>query len=93
MSTSVLVQKMQKAAQAKQIEADIAAYSVEVLEDLLSKEKIDVVLIGPQIRHMKPNIEAAVKDRCPVALIDMRNYGTINGEAVLQQAIDLIEKK
>ncbi|MDR2772117.1 MAG: PTS sugar transporter subunit IIB, partial [Elusimicrobiota bacterium] len=38
MSTSVLVQKMQKVAQEKQIEASVAAYSVEVLEELLSKE-------------------------------------------------------
>jgi PTS system cellobiose-specific IIB component len=93
MSTSVLVQKMQKAAEARGLDAQIAAYSVEVLEDLLQKEKIDCVLIGPQIRHMKPNVEKAVNGACPVALIDMRNYGTINGEAVLTQAVELIEAK
>ncbi|MDR2602085.1 MAG: PTS sugar transporter subunit IIB [Spirochaetaceae bacterium] len=89
MSTSVLVQKMQKVAAEKGIEADIAAYSVEVLEDLISKEKIDCVLVGPQIRHMRPNIEKVVNGRAPVALIDMKHYGTINGEAVLKQAVEL----
>ncbi|MDR2803503.1 MAG: PTS sugar transporter subunit IIB [Treponema sp.] len=93
MSTSVLVQKMQKAATEQGVDVEIAAYSVEVLEDLLSKEKIDCVLIGPQIRHMKPNIDKTVNGRAPVALIDMRHYGTINGLAVLQQAIALIEQK
>ncbi|MDR2773013.1 MAG: PTS sugar transporter subunit IIB, partial [Elusimicrobiota bacterium] len=92
MSTSVLVQKMQKVAQEKQIEASVAAYSVEVLEELLSKEAVDCVLIGPQIRHMRPNVEKVVNGKCPVALIDMRHYGTINGQAVLQQALDLVKK-
>lgn len=90
MSTSVLVQKMLKSAEAKGIEAEIDAYSIEVLEETLENSKVDCILVGPQIRHMMPNVEKLASGVCPVALIDMRNYGTINGEAVLTQALDLI---
>ncbi|MFV0381038.1 MAG: PTS sugar transporter subunit IIB [Breznakia sp.] len=92
MSTSVLVQKMLKSAKELGIDVEIDAYSVEVLEEVLEQSKIDCVLIGPQIRHMMPTIEKLVNGVCPIALIDMRNYGTINGEAVLQQALNLIKK-
>lgn len=61
MSTSILVQKMEKSAQDKGIQADISAFSVEVLPDILKKETIDCVLVGPQIRHMLPEIEKAVQ--------------------------------
>ncbi|PJI10217.1 MULTISPECIES: PTS sugar transporter subunit IIB [Clostridium] len=90
MSTSVLVAKMQIAAAQKSIDAKIEAFSVEVLEDKL--DEADVILVGPQIRHMMPNIKKTVGDKCPVDVIDMRNYGMINGEGVLQQALDLIKK-
>lgn len=93
MSTSVLVQRMLKCAESQGIVAEIDAFSVEVLEEVLDKAKVDCVLVGPQIRHMLPNIEKLVNGICPVATIDMRNYGTINGEAVLKQALDLINNK
>lgn len=92
MSTSVLVQKMLKSAAVRGIEVEIDAYSVEVLEETLSKSKVDCILVGPQIRHMMPNVEKLAAGICPVAQIDMRNYGTINGEAVLDQALNLVNK-
>ncbi|MDF9823859.1 PTS system cellobiose-specific IIB component [Breznakia sp. PF5-3] len=92
MSTSVLVQKMLKSAEAKGIDADIDAYSVEVLEETLNNSKVDCILVGPQIRHMMPNVEKMAAGISPVALINMRDYGTINGEAVLNQALELINK-
>lgn len=91
MSTSILVQKMEKSAQDKGIQADISAFSVEVLSDILEKETIDCVLVGPQIRHMLPEIEKAVQGKCPVAMIDMRDYGTMNGAGVLDKALELVE--
>lgn len=90
MSTSMLVQKMEKSAAEQGIDANIDAYSVEVLGDVLDKEKVDCILVGPQIRHMLPNIEKMVDGKTPVAMIDMKDYGMINGEAVLKTAINLI---
>ena len=92
MSTSVLVKRMCDVAAQKGLEADIQAYSVEVLEEVLEKEAVDCVLVGPQIRHMRPNIEKICAQKCPVDLIDMRDYGMINGAAVLDKALSMINK-
>lgn len=92
MSTSVLVQKMEKVAGARNFEVKITACSVEVLEEMVSTQKIDVIMVGPQIRHMMPNVKKIANDEIPVDLIDMRDYGMLNGEAVLDKAIKLKKK-
>lgn len=61
MSTSLLVTKMQKAAEDKGLEADIFAVSASEAEDHLINKKIDVLLLGPQVRFMKSQFER--KDR------------------------------
>lgn len=90
MSTSVLVKKMRESAEKRGIEAHIEAFSVEVLEE--RKDDADVILVGPQIRHMVPQMNKVVGDICSIAVIDMRHYGMINGEKVLDQALSLIKK-
>lgn len=89
MSTSILVSKMKEEAKKQNLEVNIEAFSVEILD-----EKVDVanvILIGPQIRHMVPEIEKTVNGKCPVAVINMRDYGMINGANVLKQALELIK--
>ena len=89
MSTSILVQKMQEEAKKDNIDAHIEAFSVEVLD----QEKIDsanVILLGPQIRHMLGDVQEMVGGKCPVEVIDMRDYGMIRGDKVLKKALKLI---
>ena len=50
----------------------------------------DCILLGPQIRFEKENICKIAGD-VPVAVIDMKDYGRMNGEAVVQKAKELIE--
>lgn len=88
MSTSILVQKMQEAAKKKDIDAHIEAFSVEVLDRKV--DSADVVLLGPQIRHMIDDVKKVVNGKCPVEVIDMRDYGMIRGEKVLDKALKLI---
>jgi PTS system cellobiose-specific IIB component len=88
MSTSILVKKMRDAAIAQNIDANIEAFSVEILDEKV--EAADVILLGPQIRHMLPDVKKIVGDQCPLDVIDMRDYGTINGEKVLSKALKLI---
>ncbi|SMC24682.1 PTS system, cellobiose-specific IIB component [Clostridium acidisoli DSM 12555] len=90
MSTSVLVKRMRQAAETIELEAKIEAYSVEVLEKV--KDEADVILIGPQIRHMSKEITKIVDGSCPVETISMRDYGMINGKNVLAQALAVINK-
>ncbi|WP_188456629.1 PTS sugar transporter subunit IIB [Virgibacillus oceani] len=89
MSTSLLVEKMKKAASAKSIEAEIEAHSVDDLEEQL--KTADVILLGPQIRYKKNELfSKADAANTPMDIIDMKSYGILDGEKVLEQALKLI---
>ncbi len=57
MSTSLLVTKMQKAAEAKGLEADIFAVSASEADQHLESKDVNVLLLGPQVRFMKGDFE------------------------------------
>lgn len=89
MSTSILVRKMQEAAEKKGLsDVTIEAFSVEILDERV--DTADVVLLGPQIRHMLGDVQKVVAGKCPVAVIDMRDYGMIRGDKVLEKALAMI---
>lgn len=93
MSTSLLVTKMQKVAETKEISADIFAVGASEVDETLGKRNVDVLLLGPQVRYMKEEFEKKVTGKdIPVDVINMQDYGLINGENVLQTALDLINK-
>jgi PTS system cellobiose-specific IIB component len=85
MSTSLLVNKMKAAAKEKGIEINIDALPVSECSSVI--DKVDIVLLGPQVRFQKPQVDALVKGRIPVEVIDMRLYGTMNGKAILDQVL------
>lgn len=94
MSTSLLVSKMQKAAEAKNIAADIFAVSASEADGILNKKNVDVLLLGPQVRYMKPQFEKKLQGmNIPVDSINMQYYGMMNGEKVLEEALKLIDNK
>lgn len=85
MSTSLLVNKMKDAAKEKGVEVNIRAMSISECSSVI--DEVDIVLLGPQVRYQKPQVDAMVKGRVPVDIIDMRLYGTMNGKAVLEEAL------
>jgi cellobiose PTS system EIIB component len=89
MSTSILVKKMQDEAKKQKIEVNIEAFSVEILDEKI--DSADVVLLGPQIRHMLNDVKKVIADKCPVEVIDMRDYGMIRGDKVLEKALKMIQ--
>lgn len=94
MSTSLLVTKMQKAAETRGLEADIFAVSASDADNNLAAKEIDVVLLGPQVRFMKAQFEQKLAPKgIPFDIINMSDYGMMNGEKVLDQALNLIENK
>ncbi|WP_125767491.1 PTS sugar transporter subunit IIB [Lapidilactobacillus wuchangensis] len=91
MSTSLLVTKMQKAAEAKGIDVDIFATAASDADNELAAKKIDVMLLGPQVRFMLSQFQKKLADKnIPVEVIDMRSYGMMDGDAVLAQAEKLM---
>ena len=88
MSTSLLVESMQSAAAQMHITLTIEALSAG--EFAARVEECDVVLIAPQIRHLRKSIEKLAQSvGKPVALIEPFHYATMNGNAVLEQALQL----
>lgn len=90
MSTSMLVKKMQEAAEKKGIEATI--WAVGDAEAQINSEKADVIMLGPQVRFLEKKMKDMVNNEKPVAVIDMQSYGTMNGAKVLDTALSLINK-
>jgi len=89
MSTSLLVLKMQKAAEERGIEAEILALGAGEGKKVL--KTVDIVLLGPQVRFMKNEFDKLAT--VPVGVIDMLAYGRMQGDKVLDQALALLEQK
>lgn len=90
MSTSMLVTKMQKAAKEQGLEVEI--FAVSEAESKNYKDKANVMLLGPQVRYMLEKMKAMMAPkRVSVAVINSVDYGTMNGKAVLKQAMDLMQ--
>lgn len=87
MSTSLIVQKMQKAAAEQGYECEIIAIPYSKSNKQLAEA--DVILLGPQVRYNLKTCQESLPN-IPCAVIDMRAYGMCDGKAILQQAKDLL---
>lgn len=87
MSTSMLVLKMEKAAEAKGIEIEVKALPITEAEK--EADEWDVVMLGPQVRHVEKKLKSVTTT--PVEVINMRDYGMMNGEKVLDAALKILE--
>lgn len=92
MSTSLLVTKMQEAAKKQNVDADIFALSANEAETAIEEQKIDVVLLGPQIRYMEKQFKTKLEPLgIPSDVINIPDYGAMNGEKVLATALKLMK--
>lgn len=87
MSTSMLVAKMEKAAGELKAEVEIEAKSLSEAKDVI--HEADLVLLGPQIRYEKANVQK-MAGQIPVEAIDMRDYGLMDGKKVLKHALEVM---
>ncbi|HBM75396.1 MAG TPA: PTS sugar transporter subunit IIB [Clostridiaceae bacterium] len=92
MSTSLLVTKMQKTAKEKGIQISIDAFPEADMRSHL--DGVDAVLLGPQIKYALGRIRKICAEKgIPVDVISPVDYGMMNGEKVLNQALKVIENK
>lgn len=89
MSTSLLMNKMKEAAKHRGI--DINVWATAQSDAKNHYDTSDCVLVGPQIRFAIKKMEAEINGRCPIQGIEMKDYGSMNGEKVLDLALQLIE--
>ena len=89
MSTSLLMEKMRAEAQKRGIEVTVEARSEKSVQKLMGT--FDVLLLGPQVRYVLKSMEKMLDGKCPVAVIDMKDYGTMNGSKVLDTALKIYD--
>lgn len=90
MSTSALVAKMREVIERNNLEYIVNAYSVDSAET--EAKDADVILLGPQIRYKKNEIQNLFPDK-PVETIDMSIYGMLDGKKVVIMARKLMGDK
>lgn len=91
MSTSMLVTQMQKAAKTQE-EVSIRAISTSEIDHVVATEKVDLILLGPQVKYQEKTIKERVQSQgVPVAVIAMSDYGRMDGKAVLKTALQMIK--
>lgn len=88
MSTSILMKKIEQAAQAQGKEVKVEAYGAASAPQHVGKW--DVCLLGPQVRFELENVKKTLD--FPVEVIDMLHYGMADGEKVYAQAVRLSGK-
>lgn len=94
MSTSLLVSKMQNAAKEKGKDYKIFTTAASGIQDEIDKEHPDVLMLGPQVQYMEDSVKK-ITDAAgiPLTVINMQDYGMMNGEHVLETAQELMGDK
>lgn len=91
MSTSLLVTKMEAAA--KDLGDEVEIFALPISDGVNKVKEVDCILLGPQVRFQKPTVEKAMAEAGvskPVAVIDMKDYGMMNGAKVYATAKELM---
>lgn len=92
MSTSLLVTKMEQAAE--KVGDEVEIFALPMSDGINRLSTVDCVLLGPQVRFNLGKIKeeaAKVNPGLPVDVIDMKDYGMMkktNGEKVYNYAMD-----
>lgn len=88
MSTGLLVVQMQEAAKRNRIEVEIRAMSEIKFKKF--QGQTDILLLGPQIGFLLSELKAEYEPKgMKVNVIDSIDYGMMNGEKVLNDALNL----
>ena len=90
LSTSILMNKMQKWGKEKNIELEVRA--VPMSEYLNVYKNFDCILIGPQISYQYNEIKANAID-VPVEKISPMDYGMSNVENIMKQGKACVGKE
>lgn len=87
LSTGMLVKKMEEAAQNDGLDVTILACGLSELEENIANASI--ILLGPQVGYQDTEVKKKYPE-IPVTVIEMLDYGMMNGEKVLKSALSLV---
>jgi PTS system cellobiose-specific IIB component len=87
-STSMLVERMRAAVTAQGLDISIEATAEGKLDKLV--DQADIILLGPQVGHMEKTLkEKFAMKPVLIGTIASIDYGMMNGEKVLQDALSM----
>lgn len=94
MSTSLLANKMQGVADQYKLPIEVKAYSDAKMQGIIDQYKPDVILLGPQVKYRyEETVQKYGDTGAAIAVIDLEDYGKVDGERVLKRAIKMIKDK
>ena len=70
MSTSMMAQRMQDVADSHNLPIECKAFSYKIIQDIIEKNTLDCILIGPQTKFLFDEINKKYGDKTPVMVID-----------------------
>lgn len=88
MSTGFLANKMNEAIKNQNLDCEVRAISEMTLDR--EWESSDCILLGPQVGYLKDSIKTRIKNERPVDVISAIDYGRINAQGVIDQALNLM---
>ena len=86
MSTSMLAMRMEKAAKAQGVDATVKAVPLAEIDEYIGDAA--AVVLGPQVKFALDDVKA--KTDKPVVSVDMKTYGTMNGEKVFADVMAML---
>jgi len=88
MSTSLLVERVKKAAIERSVDLDV--YAVGETEAKKDLSQANILLLGPQVRYLENSFKKALgNSETKLGVVDMIAYGRMDGEKVLDQIMSL----
>ena len=90
-TTGLLVKNMQQAADERGLAVHIYSAPAIIAEQIIQNQKVDALLIGPQSKYEVARLQDFLNFQAvPFKLISQSDYETLDGEAVLQESLALL---
>ncbi|MCL1928280.1 MAG: hypothetical protein FWG07_05765 [Treponema sp.] len=91
-STGICVRKMIEASSKLGIESDIAAHSAAKLESIIND--LDCILLAPQLAFKLDHFKKTYPEHVSkMTIVNSMDFGMMDGEKILKEAVAMIEKK
>ena len=90
-TTGLLVKNVQQAADERNLELHVYSAPAIVAEQIIQNQSVDALLIGPQSKYEVNRLRDFLNFKAvPFKLISQEDYETLDGEAVLQEVMQLL---
>lgn len=94
MSTSLVAKKMQEVADSYKLPIEVKAFPDNKLDITVEEFHPDVILLGPQVKFKLEETRSKYEPKgIPVAVIDLEDYGNVDGERILKRAVKILKDK